>query len=154
MADVARTPAETHRAVSATAATGQPGQRSPLGLGPLETAIMQALWKADDWVMVQDIRDRMDYPPVAYTHRGDRRRYLVPQRAGPPRPWRRRRAPRLVRLVVSRGQASHRTHRPTGRHALGPQLRPTAALAHALATTKAFQAGDTALLGRITGAQP
>ena len=42
-------------------------QRSPLGLGPLETAIMQVLWEADNWLMVRHIRDRMDYTPVAYT---------------------------------------------------------------------------------------
>ena len=42
-------------------------QRSPLGLGPLETAIMQVIWDADDWLMVRDIRDRIDYTPVAYT---------------------------------------------------------------------------------------
>src|SRR6266571_4377082 len=42
-------------------------QRSPLGLGPLETAIMQVMWEADNWLMVRDIRDRMDYAPVAYT---------------------------------------------------------------------------------------
>ena len=42
-------------------------QRSPLGLGPLETAIMQVMWGADQWLMVRDIRDRMDYPAVAYT---------------------------------------------------------------------------------------
>jgi predicted transcriptional regulator len=41
-------------------------QRSPLGLGPLETAIMQVMWEADGWLMVRDIRDRMDYAPVAY----------------------------------------------------------------------------------------
>jgi predicted transcriptional regulator len=42
-------------------------QRSPLGLGPLETAIMQVMWEADGWLMVRDIRDRMDYAPVTYT---------------------------------------------------------------------------------------
>lgn len=41
--------------------------RSVLGLGPLEDAIMQAVWEADDWLMVRDIRDRMDYERVAYT---------------------------------------------------------------------------------------
>jgi predicted transcriptional regulator len=41
-------------------------QRSPLGLGPLETAIMQVMWEADDWLMIRDIRDRIDYAPVAY----------------------------------------------------------------------------------------
>lgn len=28
---------------------------------------MQVMWEADDWLMVRDIRDRMDYAPVAYT---------------------------------------------------------------------------------------
>jgi hypothetical protein len=28
---------------------------------------MQVMWEADDWLMVRDIRDRMDYPAVAYT---------------------------------------------------------------------------------------
>jgi predicted transcriptional regulator len=41
-------------------------QRSPLGLGPLETAIMQVMWEADDWLMVRDIRARIDYAQVAY----------------------------------------------------------------------------------------
>jgi predicted transcriptional regulator len=41
-------------------------QRSPLGLGPLEASIMQVMWEADDWLMVRDIRERMDYVPVAY----------------------------------------------------------------------------------------
>lgn len=42
-------------------------ERSLLGLGPLETAIMQVMWEAAGWLMVRDIRDRMDYAPVAYT---------------------------------------------------------------------------------------
>lgn len=42
-------------------------RRSPLGLGPLETAIMQVVWEADSWLMIRDIRDRMDYGPVVYT---------------------------------------------------------------------------------------
>jgi hypothetical protein len=42
-------------------------QRSPLGLGPLETAVMRVMWEADQWLMVRDIRDRMDYAPVGYT---------------------------------------------------------------------------------------
>src|SRR5579863_7432745 len=42
-------------------------RRSPLGLGPLETAIMQVAWEADSWLMIRDIRDRMDYGPVVYT---------------------------------------------------------------------------------------
>jgi predicted transcriptional regulator len=41
--------------------------RSPLGLGPLESAIMQVLWEAGGWLRIRDIRDRMDYSPVAYT---------------------------------------------------------------------------------------
>jgi len=28
---------------------------------------MQVLWSADSWLTVRDIRDRMDYAPVAYT---------------------------------------------------------------------------------------
>lgn len=43
------------------------GHRSPLGLGPLEAAIMQVLWAADQPLMVREIRERADYPPVAYT---------------------------------------------------------------------------------------
>ena len=42
-------------------------QRSPLGLGPLETAVMRVMWETDQWLMVRDIRDRMDYAPVTYT---------------------------------------------------------------------------------------
>ena len=42
-------------------------QRSPLGLGPLETAVMRVMWEAGQWLMVRDIRDRMDYAPVGYT---------------------------------------------------------------------------------------
>jgi len=45
----------------------QSEQRSPLGLGPLETAVMRVMWEADRWLMVRDIRDRMTYAPVAYT---------------------------------------------------------------------------------------
>jgi predicted transcriptional regulator len=45
----------------------QPRRRSPLGLGPLETAIMQVVWDADTWLTIGDIRNRMDYPQVAYT---------------------------------------------------------------------------------------
>jgi predicted transcriptional regulator len=42
-------------------------RRSPLGLGPLETAIMHVVWQADIWLTIRDIRDRMDYPLVGYT---------------------------------------------------------------------------------------
>ncbi len=42
-------------------------QRSPLGLGPLETAVMRVMWEADQWLMVRDIRHRMDDAPVVYT---------------------------------------------------------------------------------------
>ena len=41
-------------------------QRSPLGMGSLETAIMQVMWEADGWLMVRDIRDRINYAPVTY----------------------------------------------------------------------------------------
>jgi predicted transcriptional regulator len=42
-------------------------RRSPLGLGPLETAIMRVLWDAGTWLTIRDVRERMDYGPVAYT---------------------------------------------------------------------------------------
>ncbi len=42
-------------------------RRSPLGLGPLEAAIMHVLWDANTWLTIRDVRDRMDYAPVAYT---------------------------------------------------------------------------------------
>ncbi len=41
--------------------------RSPLGLGPLETAILRALWAAGCRLTIREIRERMDYPWVAYT---------------------------------------------------------------------------------------
>jgi predicted transcriptional regulator len=45
-----------------------PRWRSPLGLGPLETAIMHALWTASGPVRIQDIRNVLDYHrPVTYT---------------------------------------------------------------------------------------
>jgi hypothetical protein len=28
---------------------------------------MRVMWEADQWLMVRDIRDRMDYAPVGYT---------------------------------------------------------------------------------------
>ena len=43
------------------------GLRSPLGLGPLETAIMRVFWDAETWRTIRDVRDRIDYSPVAYT---------------------------------------------------------------------------------------
>jgi predicted transcriptional regulator len=43
-------------------------RRTPLGLGPLETAIMRTLWDTvGQWLTVRDIQDRIDYPPVAYS---------------------------------------------------------------------------------------
>lgn len=43
-----------------------PGRYSPLGLGLLEAAVMQALWKVGRWLMVLDICDLLDYyRPVA-----------------------------------------------------------------------------------------
>jgi len=38
-----------------------------LGLGPLETAIMTVMWRADEWLAVREIQDRIDYPTRAYT---------------------------------------------------------------------------------------
>jgi predicted transcriptional regulator len=53
-----------------SAQAGRPGQAQPrslLGLGSLETAIMGALWRAGGWVMIQHIRDTIDYHrAVAY----------------------------------------------------------------------------------------
>lgn len=44
------------------------GRQSPLGLGPLETAVMQTLWNAGTWLMNREIHDLLDYRrPVAYT---------------------------------------------------------------------------------------
>lgn len=43
-----------------------PPGRSLLGLGPLETEIMQAVWEAGDWLTIRDIRARMA-SPRAYT---------------------------------------------------------------------------------------
>ncbi len=43
------------------------GQRSPLGLGLLQTAIMEVLWRADKPLMIREVRERIDYPPVSYS---------------------------------------------------------------------------------------
>lgn len=42
-------------------------RRSALGLGPLETAIMQVMWDVGVWLTVRDFRGRVNYAPVAYT---------------------------------------------------------------------------------------
>jgi predicted transcriptional regulator len=57
------------RLVGAPRAGSRPSyERSPLGLGPLETAIMQALWDDGGWVNLPVLRDSMNYHrPVAYT---------------------------------------------------------------------------------------
>jgi hypothetical protein len=39
-------------------------RRSPLGMGPLETAIMRATWETGSWLTVRDIRSRMPYTYV------------------------------------------------------------------------------------------
>ena len=81
-------------------------RRSPLGLGPLETAIMRVMWEADGWLTVRDIRDRMDYTPVGYTTVASVAGILCEK--GPARPP--SRGPRgkawPVGLVVPRGPAS------------------------------------------------
>ena len=42
-------------------------QSSPLGLGPMETAIMQVLWNnTRRWLTTREIQDQMDYPPRAH----------------------------------------------------------------------------------------
>ncbi len=42
-------------------------RRSPLGLGPLETAIMRVMWETDGWLTVRDLRSRTDYARAGYT---------------------------------------------------------------------------------------
>jgi Penicillinase repressor len=42
-------------------------RRSPLGLGPLETAIMRVMWQTGTWLTVRDIRIRIDYARVGHT---------------------------------------------------------------------------------------
>ena len=38
---------------------------SVLRLGPLEAAIMDVMWQADDWLTTREIQDRIDYPTRA-----------------------------------------------------------------------------------------
>ena len=102
----------------------QSDQRSPLGLGPLETAIMQVMWEADGWLMVRDIRDRMDYAPVAYTTVSKVTSILCGQRPAHPPPrgpcgqaW-------PSGLVVPGGPLDERAHRGADRPVNGLQPRP------------------------------
>lgn len=45
----------------------QPWRPSPLGLAPMETAIMRVLWQHPrGWLTVRQIQDQMDYPPTAH----------------------------------------------------------------------------------------
>jgi predicted transcriptional regulator len=125
-------------------------QRSPLGLGPLETAIMQVMWEAGGtWLMVRDIRDRMDYPPVAYTtvakvtsilHDKDlliRRLDDRPGKPGPAAWW--YRAARPMSAHIGELIATLMDYSPD----------PEAALAHALAARRRTREADRA---RITDA--
>ncbi len=69
---------------------------SVLRLGRLETAIMTVMWQASEWLTIKEIRDQMDYPPVAYTSVGTvagalhrkgylrKRRHVSAGRPGPP----------------------------------------------------------------------
>ncbi len=93
------------------------GQRSPLGLGPLETAITQALWVADDWLVIREIRERMDYPPVACTTIATVTQILC--RKGLLRRQTRRPGgtTRPARLALPRRPVGQRAHRATDRHA-------------------------------------
>jgi predicted transcriptional regulator len=51
---------------------------SPLGLGPMETAIMRVLWQdPHKWLTVRQIQDRMDYPPTAHPAAGSVVRVLA-----------------------------------------------------------------------------
>jgi predicted transcriptional regulator len=72
-----RTPAETLRQGTASKAThtsadqyggaDQRWQRTTLGLGPLQSAIMEVLWAAGTPLMVKEIRERVNYPPVSHS---------------------------------------------------------------------------------------
>jgi hypothetical protein len=42
-------------------------RRSPLGLGPLETAIMRVTWETGTWLTVRDIRSRIGYAHAGHT---------------------------------------------------------------------------------------
>jgi predicted transcriptional regulator len=129
--------------------TDRPGQRSPLGLGALETAIMEVLWAADRPLMVREIRDGVDYPTVAYTTvaaitailcgKGLVHRELIdrPGLPGPP-VW------------------QHRAARPASEHIgdliatlLDRSPSPAETLAHALSTARtAHQLDRTIWTGR------
>jgi predicted transcriptional regulator len=118
--------------------------QSPLGMGPLETAIMHALWNTSEWVNIQGICDSIDYHrPVAYTtvstvtgilygkglvHR------MVGHRAGHygSQPWWYR---------AAQSQAEHIGDLIAALLDYSPS--PTQTLAHALATTRtAIQIND------------
>lgn len=120
------------------------GRCSPLGLGPLETAIMQVLWGADGSLIIREIRDRMDYPPVAYTTvatvtnilcgKGLLRRHLA-DRAGHPGPpaWRYR-AARPASEHIGKLIATLLDHSPS----------PAETLAYAVSTARTgFQLDST-----------
>jgi predicted transcriptional regulator len=126
--------------------------RSPLGLGPLETAILHAAWDAAGWLTIQDIRDQMDYPAVAYTtvakvagimHRkGLLKRRRAPSGRAGKAPW------------------WYRPARPASEHIgtliaalLDDAPDPGAALTHALATARtAVRAGNATYFGRAPNA--
>lgn len=45
----------------------QPWRSSPLGLAPMETAIMRVLWKRPhQWLTIRQIQDQMDYSRTAH----------------------------------------------------------------------------------------
>jgi len=128
---------------------------SPLGLGPLETAIMQTLWAAGDGLIIREIRDRMDYPPVAYTTvatvtsilcgKGLLRRDHI-ERAGHPGPpaWRYR-ATRPASEHIGELIATLLDHSPS----------PAQSLTYALSTARtAFQLDSTVPAGRRPGTPP
>lgn len=112
---------------------------------------MQVMWEADDWLMVRDIRDRLAYPPVAYTtvakvtsilHGKDLLIRRLEDRAGKPGPlawW-------------------YRAARPVNEHIgeliatlMGYSPDPEAALAYALAARRRTEEAGRA---RITDGRP
>ena len=113
----------------ATPARHQQPRRSPLGLGPLETAIMSVLWRTDKWVTVPEIQQRIDYPPSAYRAigsvlRGLEDKGLLHSRLGKPGdgpPWQYR-AANPAHVHIGNVIAALLDHSPN----------PAAALKHAL----------------------
>ena len=100
---------------------------------------MHVMWEARGWLMVRDIRDRMDYAPVAYTTVSKVTsilcaKNLLIQRLSY-RPW----LPGPSGLVVPGGPLDERAHRGADRPVNGLQPDPEAVLACAMAARQRSQ---------------